>query len=111
MNRHHGLRLHAFAQMVEALLRRHLENSSAALVDVQHRVIRIEIRIRILARAHLHQRVRPDVELIVEGHFFLGIAIERRAGQSDHNNDNADVHQVAAIPARVASRQQIKRRK
>ena len=56
------------------------------------------VRIEILMR----QVVRADVHLRAGRHLHLLVLIERRAGDADEDQHDAEVHDVAAVAARVA---------
>src|SRR5581483_11877107 len=63
-------------------------------------------RVQILCEAGALERVGTDVHGVVHAHLAFDIAIEGRAGQAEHHDHHADVHDIAAVAASVAAGEQ-----
>ncbi len=100
----HGLGL--LAGDVDAFLGCHLEELFAVLVDIEKRVLGVVVGVRILGEADTLEGVRADGQCAVQCEFAFFIAVEGRAAQTDDDDYDSDVNEVAAVAPGVAADQQ-----
>ena len=62
------------------------------------------VRLVVLGVGLAHQRVAANLHLVAEAHLLLFVLIERQPGKADDDEDDAEVHQISAVTARVAAR-------
>src|SRR5579863_4578322 len=93
------------ARLVETSLGVERGNLFPALEDVHDRPLAAVIRIVILGVRLADESVRANRHLVAETHLLLFVLVEHRSGEPDHDDDHAEVNDVAAVTAGVAMRE------
>ena len=73
-------------------------------VNVDHGPLAGVVRLVVLGVRVAHQGKGANLHLVAETHLLLFIQVEGQTGEADHDDDEAEVHQVSAVTARVAAR-------
>src|ERR1039458_7871193 len=100
VNARQGLRL--LAGLIETALGIHGCNLLAAAEYVDDRPLVGVVGIVVLRIRLADQRVGADVDFVAEGHFFFHFFIERRSQNSNDDQGDAEVDDIAAIAARIS---------
>src|SRR5438046_2882445 len=98
-NPHCLLRL--LAGLIEAPLGIHRSNLLVALENIDDGPLAAVVLVVFLSVRLADQRVRAQRHFVAVSHFFFGLTIEGGAENSDDQDSDAEVDDVAAVAARV----------
>src|SRR5437660_3131223 len=96
---------HLLAGFVEAPLRIQGVNLFSAFEYIDDGPLTAVIRFVFLSVRAAHQGVSPETHFVAVTHFLLFILIESSAGETDHDDDHAEVNDVTTITPGIAMRE------